>query len=62
MRAFAGNTTYIIGKCTTIYKDLNNKIIYSKHPFPRIFIITPKIRTISISFFMYPPEESNAYD
>jgi hypothetical protein len=56
VRALAGKTTCKIGRCRTIYRDLNISSMYSTHPYPIIFNNILNIRTASKSLFMYPPD------
>ena len=58
-RALAGNTTYKMVRWTTIWSDLNMSSIYSTHPYPTMFNIIAKIKTISINLFMYSPDLFN---
>jgi hypothetical protein len=59
--ALAGKTTCKIGRCITIYRDLNISSMYSTHPYPIIFKNILKIKTASNSLFMIPPDVFNDY-
>ncbi len=61
VRALAGKATGKIGKCMTIWRDLNIKSIYSTQPWPIKFKIILDIKTESKSLFAYLPAVFNDY-